>query len=310
MLIIRLDQSGKPDLAFNLSGTSVIDLVTPSSNDYIAGFAIQDKKILISGTAYQYVNNSTISSIAVVRLLDSTATLSPVITTAVAPNICQGDTILLRSSHSGTIQWYRNDTKLFGANDTGFRAGNGGTYAVLVSNNNGCGLSAPFVVNEKPLPPKPVITYDPGAGHLSAGTGYTAYRWFLNGNLIAGADSNKYVPLQSGTFTVEHTDTNHCRSLSLPYNFVVVSVTDIVIGNSKIHYFPNPANTIINLEIPREPYDKIFAELYDHSGKLVRKLNIVRGHNEINVSSLPSGIYQLQVYTKKERVTRKVMVMR
>jgi hypothetical protein len=60
--------------------------------------------------------------------------------------------------------------------------------------------------------------------------------------------------------------------------------------------------------MPQQPYDKVFAELYDLSGKRIQQLIINTGHNEMDVSALPAGTYQLQLYSRKERSVRKILI--
>jgi PKD repeat protein len=93
-----------------------------------------------------------------------------------------------------------------------------GTYAVRVTDNNGCvGSSAEMVVtiNDNPLPE---IQGSP-QGCVSSGAALwtqaaASYLWFKDGEAIPGATSPDITALESGSYSVQVTNSNGCTGTS------------------------------------------------------------------------------------------------
>ncbi len=84
-------------------------------------------------------------------------------------------------------------------------------------------------------------------------------------------------------------------TLSTDSNFEVLSNIKLV---------PNPANTYVSISNPNnQPID---IELYSISGKLILKQNNV--NNPINISTLYSGVYVIQIKTGNNQVIKKLIV--
>ncbi|MCS6992136.1 MAG: PKD domain-containing protein, partial [Chitinophagales bacterium] len=96
--------------------------------------------------------------------------------------------------------------------------------AVTATDGNGCQATATGQITVCPPPPQFNLIYtSPGCGSvlLDAGSGYTSYQWYLNGNPISGATSQTYTATTSGTYSCEVTDNNGCLIGSNPANIVV-----------------------------------------------------------------------------------------
>jgi hypothetical protein len=170
-LILVLDENGKPDSSFNRTGISAVNFGEPSSgNNYLSDMTSQGGRILISGT--YYFNNSSITGVT--RLLDTVPVIAPVISTPGSYGICPDESIVLRSSENGSVQWYRNNLAITGAKEPLFTTSAAGSYTVMVSNAVGCGLSAPVVVTMHSGPPEIFISYvtGPVSGSLSTSSGF------------------------------------------------------------------------------------------------------------------------------------------
>ena len=79
--------------------------------------------------------------------------------------------------------------------------------------------------------------------------------------------------------------------------FTTIPIVDIVEENSSNKYriYPNPVADIINIEslVP------LSIQIFDINGKLIDKENISVGNNEIDISTLSSGIYYIQCIDEK-----------
>jgi len=90
----------------------------------------------------------------------------------------------------------------------------------------------------------------------------------------------------------------------------VLAVSDIVIGESKLRYYPNPVKTVLNIEVSNPFINKLKAEVYDVSGKLVYTQLLNQTHNKLPLQKLPTGFYQLVIHNEVKRVSVKLIVGR
>ncbi len=56
---------------------------------------------------------------------------------------------------------------------------------------------------------------------LTTETGMTNYQWYINGNVISGANSYQYNATQSGNYTVSYTNSYGCNSTSNPHTVTI-----------------------------------------------------------------------------------------
>ena len=137
-----------------------------------------------------------------------------------------------------SYQWKLNGSVLNGATNSSYNATIGGTYAVVVTNNNSCSnTSQPKVINYY-LPPTATITPADSAYFCSGqntvlnanlGIGYN-YQWLYNGLILTGFTNNNIATNSAGNYAVIITDSNGCASTSSTTNVTVkqtptVSVT-------------------------------------------------------------------------------------
>jgi hypothetical protein len=134
-------------------------------------------------------------------------------------NICNGDSVKLVSSESGTMQWFKDGYEISGATDTGYIAKSAGYYSVGVKNSKGCGQSSPVYVTLNP--DTPAITWD--LNNLWTTSGYYSYQWYRNGIAIPGANSVNYHPTDTGTYHVVIEDYG-CNNTSDEINISCSSV--------------------------------------------------------------------------------------
>ena len=71
-----------------------------------------------------------------------------------------------------------------------------------------------------------------------------------------------------------------------------------------IRIYPNPANSIINIDIPFS-YDNSKVRLFDVNGRSIKEVTSV---NSIDVSGLGSGIYMLSLEIDNTVINKKIVI--
>jgi hypothetical protein len=220
----------------------------------------------------------------------------------------------LTSSPAGYAgyQWYLNGNAIAGANASSFSPVQTGIYKVAVTGSFNCtNTSNDFNLDCNIWSPsKPVVDWN--GAQFSTSSGYAGYQWYLNDVAINGATTNTYAPgtSQFGMYKVTVTDNHNCSNTSdaKPYQFTAMN--DITIGDAMLHYYPNPAHTILYIDVPRISTKKMIAILYDLNGRKAVQQVLKRGQNQLQVRQLSSGLYQLEIQYGLEKIALKVVVIR
>jgi gliding motility-associated-like protein len=133
--------------------------------------------------------------------------------------LCTGTSRVLDAGTFSSYLW--ND----GSNTQKFTAGNVGTYAVQVTDNNGCKGSDTTVITELLPPPKDFLTADTaicsyGSLILKPTHNYNSYLWSNT------ASAASITITQPGKYWLQVTDANHC----IGRDTILVNAKDCMIG--------------------------------------------------------------------------------
>ena len=121
---------------------------------------------------------------------------------------------------------------------------------------------------------------------------------------------------ESELFFLTHADGQHsewywAREFPDAYEWLFANSlptdTDEIAINTNIRYFPNPADSILNIRL-EDPMISPRLDVYNLDGQLVRKRSRLRSQ-QINTTDLPNGTYLFNLYSRKKLVqSQKVVV--
>jgi len=236
---------------------------------------------------YTVTNTSGCTAIAsiVINVAGSipAASVSPVGTVT----LCHGNTITMAVSATGaglTYQWLRNGAAIAGAVSSAYTTTTAGVYSVQISNGS-CSetITGPTITP----PPTPVVSYSP-PDELYTGT-FSTYQWYRNGTAIGGANSSTYYYSEGGDYSVEVTNSTGCSETSIPYSVSGVSAVNVVVNNTDVKVYPNPASSMLNIDAPI----KVNATILGIDGVTLMEITDA---TSIDISRLAAGMYMVQVY--------------
>ena len=154
--------------------------------------------------------------------------------------------------------------------------------------------------------PDPLITY--GGGYLKTWTFYTSYQWYQNFVPISGANLYRYPPQVPADYGVIVTDTNGCVSAATNYPLAhldtIINITGVsqVTGITEPVIYPNPATSKLFIQYSKKVGITI-------TGIDNRVMLEVASANEIDITSLPCGVYIISLYDEnKNRLLVKKLV--
>ena len=135
----------------------------------------------------------------------------------------------------------------------------------------------------------------PAAGNL--------YKWYLNGNVIAGQTGQNLVFTQDASYQYSYSSSsNPCFSiLSPPINAVIPAIVDPITA-SVIRIFPNPANEFVTIShlSKNQKYQLTLINIYGVSVKFKSK-EIGEDIVLFNLDQVSDGIYILKIESLPEK---------
>ena len=144
----------------------------------------------------------------------------------------------------------------------------------------------------------PIASITENGGVLTSTVTGIGYQWYLNNNIISGANSLDYTPTLSGDYTIEVIFSSGCPTLSSPYSFSTSSILNKNNFDQAIHLFPNPFSGELTIELDNA-YDDIIINVRNVSGKLVSTQNYKSTKNITFKIKEATGIYIIEVSNKE-----------
>jgi len=218
---------------------------------------------------------------------------------APAPGACQGDSVQIASTPGTSYTWFRNGTPISGVDSTtaSIQVKQTGTYTVRVREANGCvNTSAGLNITISPVPAKPVISK--GNGDTLVSNAATGNQWYLNGEAIVGATSQKYRATVTGSYNVQVNLSGCLSPVSETFAHVPTPVITIDAANT-IRFYPNPIIREMTIDFRWNNASSLSAMIYDRQGRIVSRFTDIRSGRALDLSILPAGSYVIRFQDKR-----------
>lgn len=232
--------------------------------------------------------------------------------------VCAGEAMTFTATpvnggFAATYQWVVNNANV-GTDSTTFSSStlaNGDVVTVIMTSSEICVSNSPATSNAvtatiNPLPVKPVITQN--LNTLATTSTAASYQWFLNGTAITGATSQIYNALASGFYSLTITDANGCQNTSDMFNFTYDGIEEQA-GGIQAWIYPNPATQSFTIEASGLDGTTTIT-LHNVLGEVISGEEVSTGSNltlEINIQSVPSGVYFVTLENEGKRIIRRVI---
>ena len=151
----------------------------------------------------------------------------------------------------------------------------------------------------------PTITLNGDTLFSNVADNSCTYQWYMNGNLIEGANNSNYSITANGNYSVQVSNIWGCSTSD---EFNVISLGANRLENLSISVFPIPATNTLNVQF-QKTLSKVSIVLTDLTGKIVleKQVNNTSGV-ELIIRELASGIYTLQVISDQGNSNRKIVI--
>lgn len=229
-------------------------------------------------------------------------------------HICPGScTDFTNLSQNGTSYVWNfpgaNPSVSVDVNPTTICYSNPGNYAVQLIATNAISsdtLTLNNFITVYPAPPAQGILQNRDT--LFANAGAVMYQWYSNGNVIPGATDYFYVAPASGDYSVVATDENGCEVEAVINN--VIAGSQLENSNWQLALFPVPADDELIVKGLKASDVAVEISVYNLTGEKVLVIttsDIKDKTFKLDISTLASGMYFLQMETKQKMIREKFL---
>jgi len=186
-----------------------------------------------------------------------------------------------------------------------------GTYTLTITDANNCSFSLSATVSQPSAAVSVTGTVtnatsgNNGAVNITTagGTGSYSYAWSNS------ATTEDVSNLGAGTYTVTVTDQNNC-TVSASYTIISTGINGLDLV-SKFTVFPNPASSVVNVQMTLTDNTDVRIELLDLNGRVMLSENagnVKQLNYQLNTSAVPNGVYILHVVGSKLNAKKQLTI--
>ncbi|MFI5171673.1 MAG: MopE-related protein [Chitinophagales bacterium] len=250
-----------------------------------------------------------------------------------ATTFCQGSTVLLTATYSGTsVQWKRNGTNIAGATASTYSVNKTGDYTAVTTSPCGTATSTLIHVTVNKNPTASITAG--GATTFCAGGSVTlteaavaasTYQWYKGATAIGGATSTNYIATTAGNYKCRVTKTaSGCFKNSDTITVTVPckegSTADEQQISSRFEIYPNPNSGTFNINYEAgttSPFEggmrgMTSLEIYNSLSQLIYSQQINSSNGNINeiisIDNLSSGIYIINIQSANNIYEQKLII--
>ncbi len=226
--------------------------------------------------------------------------------TAGSNSICEGESVTFTATALNTVspayQWKIN----------GNNAGTGNTFTSANFNNGdvvtctitpSCGSPANSLGITMNVTAKPTISE---SGYVLTSSATTGNQWYVDGQIINGANGQTYTATHDGDYTVK---VNGCESDGVN---VLFTSSEMLSNIQTLNVFPNPNAGHFNIVFNSSAEEKYQLEIINTVGSVVYRQEIKKisgAYSEaVDITSMGTGLYFVRIKTEELELVRKVAV--
>ncbi|MGE0637779.1 MAG: M4 family metallopeptidase [Bacteroidia bacterium] len=287
------DQNVCPGDAITLGTSSVVgDLLWSPGGETTASITVSPTV----NTTYTVTASNSCGSAS--DNIEVTIGTTPTVDAGADAELCEGESVTLNASGSGTFLWSTGETT------ASITVTPSVTESYSLTSTSTCGNASDQVTVTVNVPVAPVIT-DNGGMLISSPA--SSYQWYFNFTAISGANNQEYTPTEDGVYSVEITDANGCTAFSDDYTYITTGVDTATADGIRFNVYPNPNYGVFSIGCNTAISDIM---IYNALGELVRKVasNGTNGTITIDISNVEAGVYFVEARTAERNFTERVIV--
>jgi hypothetical protein len=221
----------------------------------------------------------------------------------------------------GNYYWYKDGKRLDNINKYARQIGvfyerdnnrmGSGTYHVEIyfDDNTGCPYVSDAIVVEFKGSEDYLVEIEAEENLLKATKGL-AYQWYKDGKLLEKANERTLLAEESGDYTVKVKQESGCWVMSKVYAFIVSGVEAGALAHGT-NIYPNPASSLLVIELGNEMMGEVEVKLFDLAGSEKLSAQTVKSAElasmDLEMGGLPEGVYLVHIAMGGEYIVKKVV---
>lgn len=211
-----------------------------------------------------------------------------------------GNVISCSNDTMPTYFWYYDGVLISGESSSSITMTETGYYSVYVQNEFGCSSTSEPVLYCAPIE----AFWNAASGQLSVADIYETYQWFYNGMLLQGAITYYLISPPNGVYAVQVTNSYGCVLTS---EMIIVNVgVDEIALEDQLNIYPNPVTDVLNVQW-NNTNETANLSIRDLSGRLIHSERAANGNAVLDLSTLSSGNYILELQTEEGSLRKQVV---
>lgn len=159
------------------------------------------------------------------------------------------------------------------------------------------------------LPEAPVIS--PTVNGLGTTPGFASYQWYLNGDLIEGANGISLATTENGDYTVEVSNLAGCTIASEKFELQASGIVE-ALENVEWQIAPNPTSATTTLKLQSSEVQTARISVYNILGAEIANIftgELIAGENilEVDLSNKSNGIYFLKINIEDQTAVERII---
>jgi hypothetical protein len=138
-----------------------------------------------------------------------------------------------------------------------------------------------------------------------------SYIWQKDGRVISGQESQRFTPVEDGTYTVIAVNDAGCNSAESEEFEITVGINENHNDISYLNIYPNPNDGFITVDIELKGSFESNISVIDLNGDLVyEEQNLILSNTvnkHVNISHLPTGIYFMRIDIGQNSYIKKII---
>jgi hypothetical protein len=263
-------------------------LITNATNNNYTASTAGTYQVIVTNSS----NCSASNQITITNYTNPTTSILP----SGPTSLCQGNSVQLNATvtpgYTYTFNWKLNGNTISGASSNIYTANQFGNYTVTITDINNCSATSQvLIVTQLPQPLATISSNNITSACqgdsilLSSNTNSNySYQWKLNGNAITNATNSTFKAFQTGTYSIDITNSNNCTSVSnsIPISIYPKPIAILNASGSTNFCIGNYANLIT-------PAQNNVTYQWLYNG------NIIIGSNLNNYSAYQQGDYKVKI---------------
>jgi PKD repeat protein len=191
------------------------------------------------------------------------------------------------------------------------------TVTLIVNAVNGCSdtISKDIMICNEPFNTPEIYAHGPNVWYLACSIDTAKYyRWYLNDNIIPGADKSIYVADQTlGKYKVEISNSGECYTpsdeITIPSEITGIDDPNPFAG---LKIYPNPTTGLFTIDMDNQKSRELIIRIFTQNGKQVLNINLEKTTEhlarQIDLKQNGKGMYLINLLMDKYLANRKVVV--